>query len=82
MAAEASGTPIAYHDMTEEAFRAAAAKAGVPEMFAMILSDTDPGVANGTLFDDGGELARLIGRPTTPFQTTITRFVQKQLPAG
>ncbi len=82
VAADASGTPIAYQNMTAEGFRAAAVKAGVPEMFAMVLSDTDAGVAKGALFDDGGELARLIGRPTTPFQTTITGFVQNQHSAG
>lgn len=82
VASDASGTQITYHDMPKEDFRAAASKAGVPEMFAMILSDTDAGVANGALFDGGGELARLIGQPTTPFQTTITEFVQKQRSAG
>ena len=39
-------------------------------------------MAKGTLFDNGGELARLIGRPTTPFQTTITGFVHNQQAAG
>jgi NAD(P)H dehydrogenase (quinone) len=50
----------------------------MPEMFAMILSDTDAGVAKGALFDDGGQLARLIGRPTTPLRTTITDFARRQ----
>ena len=78
VAADASGSPIAYQNMTTEEFRAVAAKAGVPEMFAMVLSDTDAGVAKGALFDDDGQLSRLIGRPTTPFQTTIAGFVQNQ----
>lgn len=73
--AEASGKPLPYDDMTPEDFKAAVAKAGVPEMFAMILSDTDAGIAKGALFDDGGELARLIGLPTTPFRSTIAGFV-------
>lgn len=73
--AEASGKPLSYDDMTPEDFKAAVAKAGVPEMFAMILSDTDAGIAKGALFDDGGELARLIGLPTTPFRSTIAGFV-------
>ncbi len=78
VAAGASGTPIAYQNMTTEEFRTAAAKAGMPEMLAMVLSNTDAGVAQGALFDDGGQLGRLIGRPTTPFQTTIAGFVQNQ----
>jgi NAD(P)H dehydrogenase (quinone) len=76
--AEASGKPMAYQNMTPEEFRSAALQAGAPEIVARILSDTDAGVAKGALFDNGGELARLIGRPTTPFQTTITGFVRNQ----
>ena len=30
-------------------------EAGAPEMLARILSDTDAGVANGALFDNGGD---------------------------
>lgn len=80
--AEASAKPMAYQNMTPEAFRSAVLDAGLPEMVAKILSDTDAGVEKGALFDDSGELARLIGRPTTPFQTTITGFVHNQLAAG
>jgi NAD(P)H dehydrogenase (quinone) len=80
--AAASSKPMAYQNMTPEEFRSAAVQAGAPEMLARILSDTDAGVAKGALFDSGGELARLIGRPTTPFQTTITGFVRNQQAAG
>ncbi len=80
--AEASGRPIAYRNMSAEELRSAATEAGVPDMFAKLLSDTDAGTEQGALFDDGGELARLIGRPTTPFRTTITGFVQDQHSAG
>jgi len=73
---EASGKPMVYQDMSSEAFRSAAMKAGLPERVATILSDTDAGVAKGALFEDGGALRRLIGRPTTPFQQTITDFVR------
>jgi len=40
------------------------------------MADTDAGVAKGALFDDRRTLSGLIGRPTTPFQTTITDFVR------
>jgi NAD(P)H dehydrogenase (quinone) len=82
VAAEASGKPIVYQNMAPEEFRSAVLQAGAPEMLARILSDTDAGVAKGALFDTGGALARLIGRPTTPFQTTITSFVRSQQAAG
>jgi NAD(P)H dehydrogenase (quinone) len=76
--AEASGKPMVYQNMATEAFRLAVVDAGLPEIVARILSDTDAGVAKGALFDDGGALAQLIGRPTTPFQTTISGFVRSQ----
>ncbi len=74
----ASGRTIPYQDMSPAAFKAAAIQAGVPDAFAMVLSDTDAGVAKGALFDDGGSLAKLIGRATTPYQETITHFVRNQ----
>ena len=80
--AEASGKPMAYRNMAPEEFRSAVLDAGLPEIVARILSDTDAGVAKGALFDDGGALARLIGRPTTPLQTTITSFVRNQQTVG
>lgn len=80
--AETSGKPLIYRNMPPAEFQRAALAAGVPELFAKILSDTDAGVANGALFEESGMLARLIGRPTTPFRTTITAFVQNQPAAG
>lgn len=75
---DASNRSIAYRDMSADDFRAAAIEAGVPENFAMILSDTDAGVAKGALVDDGHALRKLIGRPTTPFRATIADFVRHQ----
>lgn len=75
---EAAGKSISYKNMTPDAFQVAAEEAGVPAMFAKILSDTDAGIEKGALFDGGGALARLIGRPTTPYRTTITDFVRNQ----
>jgi NAD(P)H dehydrogenase (quinone) len=72
--ADASGKPLPYRNMNPEEYRTALLGAGVPEIFARILSDTDAGVAKGALFDEGGELARLIGRPTIPFHTTVSEF--------
>lgn len=79
---EASGKPMTYQNMSPEEFRAAVLKAGAPEIVARILADVDAGVAKGALFDDGGALARLIGRPTTPFQTTISEFVRNRQAGG
>ncbi len=75
---EASGRSISYQNMSAEEFKAAAVRAGIPDVVAMILSDTDAGVAEGALFDDGGSLAELIGRQTTPYQKTIYDFVRSK----
>ena len=77
--AEAAGRPIVYRNMTAEEFRLGAMQAGVPAKFATVLADTDAGLERGALFDNGGALARLIGRPTTPFQSTITDFVKTRM---
>jgi NAD(P)H dehydrogenase (quinone) len=75
----ASGSRIAYQNRTPEDFKAEALKAGLPDMVATILSDTDAGIANGALFSDRDDLARLIARPTTPFGRTITTFLQNSV---
>ena len=82
LVATVSGQPLTYQNKTPEEFRSAAVQAGAPEMLAKILSDTDAGVARGALFDNGGQLSELIGRPTTPFQTTIADFVRSQQAVG
>lgn len=79
---EAGGASIGYRNLEPDELRSAMLKAGVPEMVARIVSDTDAGVAEGALFDDGGALSRLIGRPTTPYRTTIADFMHSELEAS
>ncbi len=64
--AEVSGRPVEYRDLPEEAYAGVLAGFGLPEAFARVLADSDRGIARGELFTDSGDLARLIGRPTTP----------------
>lgn len=66
-----SGKTIPYVDMPEADFRGALLGAGLPEGLAALLADSDAGAAKGALFDDSRALSKLIGRPTTPFATTI-----------
>lgn len=63
--AAASGTPVAYRDLPVGEYAAALASAGVPEGFATVLADSDLGIARGELHTGTGDLARLVGRPTT-----------------
>lgn len=74
--AEASGVPIVYKNVPQDDLRQAALAAGVPEIFAMAMADTDAGVAKGALLENGRHLSRLIGRPTTPFRDTVKEQVR------
>lgn len=66
-----AGKAIPYVDLPEAEYRAALIGAGLPEPMAALLADSDAAAARGALFDASGALARLIGRPTTPFAATI-----------
>lgn len=64
--AAASGKPVSYVDMPEEAYRAALEGMGLPGPLAAMLADSSAKASGGALFDDGHALRDLIGRPTTP----------------
>lgn len=66
-----SGKTVVYQNLPEADYKAALVGAGLPEPFAALLADSDAGAATGALNDAGGDLGRLIGRPTTPLATTI-----------
>ncbi len=80
--ADASGKPMTYQDMNPRRSGRRHGGRACRSCFARLLSDTDAGVAKGALFDDGGDLARLLGRPTTPYQTTVAAFVRNQPAPG
>ena len=63
--ATATGQEIGYTDLPAAEYAAILESAGVPGPFAAVLADSDTGIARGALQNDGGDLARLIGRPTT-----------------
>ncbi|MES2056144.1 MAG: NAD(P)H-binding protein [Pseudomonadota bacterium] len=70
-----AGKAVAYTDLPEAAYRQVLIGAGVPDGFAGFLSECDAKTATGALFDDGGDLAALIGRPTTPIAVTIAAIL-------
>lgn len=74
LAAELSrqaGKEVPYKDMPEADYKAALLGAGLPGWLAVLLSDSDAGVAKGALEDNGGALSRLIGRATTPLAEAV-----------
>ncbi|MGZ9932700.1 SDR family oxidoreductase [Streptomyces sp. NC-S4] len=66
-----SGKEIAYAEVPAEEHLRILTGAGVPEGFAAIIVDVDAAIARGRLAGTGGDLARLIGRPTTPVAAAI-----------
>ncbi|MBV8574896.1 MAG: SDR family oxidoreductase [Acetobacteraceae bacterium] len=66
-----SGKSVVYNDLPEAAFRDVLTGAGLPADLAALLADADVAASRGALFDDGGALGRLIGRPTTPMKDLV-----------
>ena len=66
-----SGTEVRYQDVSETAHVRALADAGLPQPIAQLLADADQGIRRDELYTGSGDLARLIGRPTTPLATAI-----------
>jgi NAD(P)H dehydrogenase (quinone) len=66
-----SGKTIPYVDIPEADYAAALKQAGLPAGFAEAIASWDVAAAQGALFDEGGVLSRLIGRPTTPLAVSV-----------
>ncbi|MFH9015888.1 SDR family oxidoreductase [Streptomyces sp. NPDC017943] len=66
-----TGKDIAYNAVSPEALVALLTGAGVPEPFAQILAGVDASIERGELVVPGGDLSRLIGRPTTPLSEAV-----------
>jgi len=68
------GKTINYVNLPEEAYKNALVGVGLPEPFAALLADSDTGIANGQLFEDGKQLSQLIGRPTETMESVISHL--------
>jgi NAD(P)H dehydrogenase (quinone) len=66
-----SGAEVAYRDLSAAELTTALVGAGLPEPYAAILADSDLGLARGELLADTGDLAGLIGRPTTTLSEAV-----------
>ncbi|MDK0521474.1 SDR family oxidoreductase [Streptomyces sp. ML-6] len=73
--ARATGKEIAYRNVPAAEHREILVGAGVPEPFAELLVDVDEAIGRGRLAGTSGDLARLIGRPTTPLAKTVAEAV-------
>ncbi|MFG2414341.1 SDR family oxidoreductase [Streptomyces goshikiensis] len=66
-----AGRAVAYTEVPAEAHLSILTGAGLPEGFAALLVDVDSAISRGRLAGTGGDLSRLIGRPTTPVSEAI-----------
>jgi NAD(P)H dehydrogenase (quinone) len=79
LAAELSrltGRDIASRNVSVAELEQILAGAGFPPEAAAAYADIDRGISKGELFIDSGDLAGLIGRPTTPWQQSVATFVR------
>jgi NAD(P)H dehydrogenase (quinone) len=66
-----TGRTISYTNLAPEQFKAVLIGAGLPEPYADLLVDSEVWAAQGALYDDSGDLRRLIGRPTTTLKEAV-----------
>lgn len=66
-----SGKAIPYRNLSEADYAAALQGFGLPEGLAQAIVGWDVAASQGALFDDGRQLSRLIGRPTTPLAASV-----------
>lgn len=68
-----SGKAIPYRNLPQADYAAALASFGLPEGFAQAIAGWDVAASHGALFDEGQQLSKLIGRPTTPLPTVVAQ---------
>ncbi|MDX6261694.1 MAG: hypothetical protein QOH84_3382 [Kribbellaceae bacterium] len=70
-----TGKPVVHQSIPNDDLLAGLLSAGIPADFAKVLADIDTQTTAGALAATPGTLAKLIGRPTTPIATTITKLL-------
>ena len=72
-----AGKQVVYQDMSEKDYAAALASVGLPDFVAALRANSSAGAAKDGLFDDGKQLSKLIGRPTTPLSQALATALKK-----
>ncbi|MBI5070966.1 MAG: NAD(P)H-binding protein [Deltaproteobacteria bacterium] len=72
-----AGKAIPYQDLPADEYRAVLTGAGLPPPVADVYVDADVQAAQGALDDAGGDLRRLIGRPTTPLADAVRAALKR-----
>jgi NAD(P)H dehydrogenase (quinone) len=71
---EVLGREVTYRPVTPEQHLQALTEAGVPEQFAGMAVAVDGAIRDGAFAFSNGDLARLLGRPTTPLTDGLRPF--------
>lgn len=66
-----AGMIIPYKNLPEEDYAKILASFEIPEGFATAIASWDVSASKGDLFDDGHQLSKLIGRPTTSLAESV-----------
>ena len=74
--AACAGKQIVYKDKPDAAFKAALAGMGLPESVAELIADADVAASKGALEDQGRQLSKLIGRPTTDYRQVVEQTIR------
>jgi len=67
---------IPYKNLAEKDFAKALLGLGLPEMFANALAEWDVKASQNALYDNGKQLSKLIGHPTTTLATAVAAVLQ------
>lgn len=71
-----SGKSIGYVNLPEAGYKNLLVTAGLPEVIAELLANSDTGASKGALFDDSRQLGTLIGRATTSLATVVAAAIK------
>ncbi len=71
-----SGKQVDYRQLSSEEHKKLLVEQGVPAGFAGLLVHTDQAIVEGELAEDGGDLRRLIGRPTTSLADAVATILK------
>jgi len=71
-----TGKQIPYVNLPEAEFKGALLGAGLPEVFAELLANSDAGAAQGGLYSEDRSLSTLIGHETTSLATLLKYALQ------
>ncbi|NDU99581.1 SDR family oxidoreductase [Pseudoroseicyclus tamaricis] len=74
IASEASGKTIAYNPLPQEAYAKALEQVGLPTPVAEMLAASDASIGEGVLAPGSKDLSTLLGRPTTPVETSVRQL--------